>query len=73
MLWKYTREPMLLEVRKAGMYRIDDCKDKVLYKHLRIDETENWWIKKRMHGQLHRDIEDKIDWKKDIYGWLKVI
>ena len=36
-------EPLLLEVRRSGMIKTEDCKDKNHYKRVKATETINRW------------------------------
>lgn len=52
---------LLSNVRIPDLYRREYYKDKALYKKLKTNNTENSWIQKKMHFQLHRNVEDKTD------------
>ena len=60
-------EPLLLEVRRSGMIKTEDCKDKKHYKTVKVTETVSRWTEKPMHGQFHRDVEERTDQEK---RWL---
>ena len=60
-------EPLLLEVRRSGMIKTEDCKDKKHYKTVKMTETVSRWTEKPMHGQFHRDVEERTDQEK---RWL---
>lgn len=39
-------KPLLLEVRRSGLCKLEDCKDEEFYKHLKTNEPEKRGIKK---------------------------
>lgn len=58
-------EPILLQV-SPELCKMEDCRDKAIYKSLKANGTENRWMQKRIHIQFDRDIEEKTD--RDSYG-----
>ena len=60
-------EPLLLEMRRSGMIKTEDCKDKKHYKTVKVTETVSRWTEKPMHGQFYRDVEERTDQEK---RWL---
>ena len=74
MLYKNAVEPLLLEVRRSGMVKTEDCMDKKHYKRVKVTETISRWTEKTMYGQFHRDVKARTDQeKRGGYGWQKVI
>ena len=64
---KNAGEPLLLEVRRSGMIKTEDCKDKKHYKGVKVTETISTWTEKTMYVQFHRDVEERTDQEK---RWL---
>lgn len=61
---KNARDIILLEVRRLESCMMNDCVFKIcktLYNDLKTNDTEDWWIKKAMHGQFHMDADDKTE------------
>lgn len=61
---KNATETLFFEVGRSDLCRMED-----LYTE-RINEAENRWVKRRVCGQFHRDIEDKTGRAYDSYGRL---
>ena len=64
---KCCKTATFLEVRRSGMIKTEDCKDKERYKRVKVNETISRWTEKTMYGQFHRDVEENTDQEK---RWL---
>ena len=67
---KNTTEPLLLEVKRAGIINHENCVDKKEFKEARNKEVEGRWKEKKMYGQFKRDIGRKTD-AKGRWKWLQ--
>lgn len=61
MVYKNAREPLLLKGYSLSACRMEDCKYREQYKQFKMNDNENKWIKKGIHGQFHGDAGDKRD------------
>ena len=66
-------EPLLLEVRRSGMIKTEDCKDKKHYKIVKVTETVSRWTEKPMHGHSTEMLKNGLIKRKGDYGWQRVI